>query len=807
MVLSKMPVRQQHAPDSPGTIDDYPSSAEPDSIDVLSRPMKTLIKKIQNLRHLGIENEIPLPKICVVGDQSAGKSSLIEGMSEIKVPRSAGCCTRCPLEINLSDSDSPDAPWSCKVFLVKKYMYDTTARRGRGKGLGPWIDQEPEIIPFATLTEKDQIQEAIKWAQLATLNPSSCYEEYIPGQNEDTDASHFQVKFSPNVVRLDISAPRFRNLSFYDLPGVINVAEVEEEKYLVGLVENLVKQYISTPSCIVLLTMPMTDDATNSSAARIIREVKATSRTLGVLTKPDRIVDAEGYEQWREILRGEKFTVGHEYYVIRNNPNPSIEHSIAREEEEEFFSVGPWVHELSEFSGRFGTCNLQAVLSKLLMAEIQHCLPGIIEQINLKTKQVDEELLTLPDPPFANIQFILCDKLHEFDKRIHAQLSSGPSGSSLQKSWMKIATDFQRSLFHTRPTMRLSAVVEKFLPRKPAPFSFDDDCEITETRPSPKRRGTVDPETPIKRQKVQSPAPQPVPRMSQVKYLTEHFKSFKSSVRVFTLDDIREESTELYTAGVPGLASPLAVEKLNKDCVKHWNEPMKQFLIVTYGLMESFLMEQLDAVFSAYQRTKVYGELKEIILDFLEKLKEPHFHMANETYEVECQKPFTMATDMFNRAQKEALDTLKSIRHNSRVTRYLEQEDVYKNGRRVEPSKITEAEMGEDEFSREIEIMAASRAYYEIASARFGDTICQSVHTKLFSKCYDELRQIMIMKLGILDNNASERCMELMVEDPERQIRRRELKKKQEQLQKAMDSLCPAMEDMQMMDMDMGNGV
>jgi len=36
--------------------------------------------------------DLPHPKIVVVGDQSTGKSSLIEGMSEIKVLRSAGTC-------------------------------------------------------------------------------------------------------------------------------------------------------------------------------------------------------------------------------------------------------------------------------------------------------------------------------------------------------------------------------------------------------------------------------------------------------------------------------------------------------------------------------------------------------------------------------------------------------------------------------------------------------------------------------------------------------------------------------------------
>lgn len=509
---------------------------------MISKTMKALVKKIQDLRHLGIENhKLPLPKICVVGDQSTGKSSLIEGMSEIKVPRSAGCCTRCPLEINLSDCDQSDAPWTCKIFLMKKYIYSTQLikRGGKSKGLGPWVEQDPESIPFMNLTDKADVQEALKWAQLATLNPSTSHEDYIPGQNMRTDETT-QVKFSPNVVRLDISAPHFPNLSFYDLPGVINVAEVEEEKYLVTLVENLVKQYISTSSCTVLLTLPMTDDATNSSAARIIREVGATSRTLGVLTKPDRIGYGEGYDQWKEILRGEKFTVGHSYYVVRNNPSPLVEHAQAREEEEEFFNDGPWRNELAEHSDRFGTRNLQMALSKLLKKQIELSLPSIREQIQSRAQEVEKELMTLPDPPSANIQFILSDKLNDFNNAIHAQMNGGAPGSDypLQKQWMKIATDFQHSLLVTRPTMRTSVVVEKFPPRKPGSNQLrrevinddDEECEVTESRPSPNKRkaGTVEPEGGVKRH-MKSPSLPTTPTAGQNAYFTEHFGRFTGS--------------------------------------------------------------------------------------------------------------------------------------------------------------------------------------------------------------------------------------------------------------------------------------
>lgn len=60
---------------------------------------KATLAKIDKLRELNVGSIIPLPQLVVVGDQSSGKSSVLESLTGFSFPRAAGLCTRYATQI------------------------------------------------------------------------------------------------------------------------------------------------------------------------------------------------------------------------------------------------------------------------------------------------------------------------------------------------------------------------------------------------------------------------------------------------------------------------------------------------------------------------------------------------------------------------------------------------------------------------------------------------------------------------------------------------------------------------------------
>lgn len=109
------------------------------------------------------------------------------------------------------------SPWQCQVLL--RFETDVTGQRLndiRETRFGPVVRD-----PFA-------LETMVRRAQLAILNPGLVPDTLLELSDAEMAAfgerppsgSKAQLKFSSNVVCLDVSGPALADLSFVDLPGV-----------------------------------------------------------------------------------------------------------------------------------------------------------------------------------------------------------------------------------------------------------------------------------------------------------------------------------------------------------------------------------------------------------------------------------------------------------------------------------------------------------------------------------------------------------------------------------------------------------
>ncbi|CAK7212755.1 hypothetical protein SEUCBS140593_001610 [Sporothrix eucalyptigena] len=449
--------------------------------------VKELNDTLGELQSLGIQHVASLPELVLVGDQSAGKSSLMSGFSDIFLPRSEGACTRCPVHIRLSGSHG-SGPWMCRVSLQQDYEYRPPQAVTRANPFGPWFEKRRDIKDFANLTDPSKIEETLKWAQIATLNPHTEHSLYKPGtgeiwrryrtvDNEDGNSIRNQAAFSPNMVALDISAPGLADLSFYDLPGVFTSAKQDEEQYLVKVVRNLTAKYIAHQQAIILWAVPMNVDPETSATFSIIREEKAQLRTIGVMTKADLLPPSAG-AQWMAMLRGEQHKVGHGYFMTarpivtegllpdemvqssaRDPSRPADELERQGAFEEAFFnnqqpglSNQEWPDCFREFEDRCGVNRLVAFMSQQLGHEFAKCLPEIKEKVTSKLLDVNLELSQLPDMP-DNPELEIRRSLGEFATHVRTLSDSSQLTSSLNV----IVDQFQKQIEGLKPKYKVKA--------------------------------------------------------------------------------------------------------------------------------------------------------------------------------------------------------------------------------------------------------------------------------------------------------------------------------------------------------------
>ncbi|OJT11810.1 Interferon-induced GTP-binding protein Mx [Trametes pubescens] len=268
----------------------------------------------------------------------------------------------------------------------------------------------------------------LRRAQEAVLHPDVKFEVFLEDGWQEKVKGKQPLRFSQNIVCIELTGPDLTDLSFVDLPGIVQNAESE----VVNLVEDMVNNYIKGTS-LILVTLLMSDDIENQKAARLAHLADPKGhRTIGVLTKPDTITtgSTKAREMWLQVIEGHKHALLHGYYCTRQPDDDErarkISNAAARDAEAAFFkSTHPW--STSQHQHRFGTQNLVQSISKLLTQIIRESLPSqlgkVAEQLAACTAQLD----TLPPAIATEPSAFVLARVTRFGAELGARIQGAPA--------------------------------------------------------------------------------------------------------------------------------------------------------------------------------------------------------------------------------------------------------------------------------------------------------------------------------------------------------------------------------------------
>ncbi|KAI0045529.1 hypothetical protein FA95DRAFT_1607639 [Auriscalpium vulgare] len=431
---------------------------------------RQLFDLVKRIRDTGVDAYLDIPVIAAIGSQSAGKSSLIEAISGITLPRKSGTCTRCPTECQLSYADEA---WKCVVSL----------RRTSGSH-GAKLSETQNIQFGPIITDKADVTERIRRAQRAILNPSKDWNSFLSGPEDDSAVN--EVSFSSNCIVLEIRGKEMADLHFVDLPGLI-AGGVQSE---MDLIEGLTRDYIQKPSCIILLTVACETDFENQRAHRLAEKCDPEgARTIGVLTKPDRIPPTEE-ENWLRLIRG-SVRGGIPWFCVKRPNSQSINAGItweeARHAETAFFTgQSPWSHVESAHKEHLGTPHLTSRLSEILSALIAERLPHIQEELEKALLKTQEEIDGLPPPPSNEPITEIVGIIGAFMREVVKQTDGVPRKDGLLQTIRPAQAVFKKRVRATAPDFRPYRRNDVHPPSIPEPaFLSNEEALSAPSAPTP----------------------------------------------------------------------------------------------------------------------------------------------------------------------------------------------------------------------------------------------------------------------------------------------------------------------------------
>ncbi|KAL5608679.1 hypothetical protein FOVSG1_003360 [Fusarium oxysporum f. sp. vasinfectum] len=309
---------------------------------------RDLLDIIDKLRLQGVSHYVALPEIIVCGDQSAGKSSVLEAVSGKQFPIKDGLCTRFATELVLRR----DRNISIKVSITPG-----ESRFGEDK------ERLENWIPTASIDEEG-LGAVTKEAEAMMAIPTGTGEFY-----EDT-------------LRVELSGPEQPHLTMVDLPGLFRGGNKSQSDADISIVHDMVERYMARPRSIILTVVSAKYEYVLQEVTLMAKKADPEGlRTMGLITKPDTLDVGSPSEHYFVRLAqniAEELHLG--WHVLKNRSYDERDFTLAQrnDKEKEFLSQGVWS---SIESSHCGVESLKVRLSNVLRDQILVQLPSLIQDV------------------------------------------------------------------------------------------------------------------------------------------------------------------------------------------------------------------------------------------------------------------------------------------------------------------------------------------------------------------------------------------------------------------------------------------
>lgn len=229
-----------------------------------------MLEKIDKLFACGVGELVNLPQIVVVGDQSCGKPSVLEGLIKKPLPRDSGLCTRFATQIVFRRAARSSIMVSIIPDRTASPEYCSRMRQW-GKAVSSLESQE-----FATIMQEVTHPFANPVHLIrADIAPTVHVIMGLTGTNDDSGVR--KPTFSNGVFCLEISGPTQEHLSVIDVPGIFkNTTEGVTTKADIQVVRTMVKSYMDNPRSVILAVIPSNVDV---ATQEILELAAASSRS------------------------------------------------------------------------------------------------------------------------------------------------------------------------------------------------------------------------------------------------------------------------------------------------------------------------------------------------------------------------------------------------------------------------------------------------------------------------------------------------------------------------------------------------